>query len=76
MGQGEFTMSGFDDVDRAMKAVEQEIERLRAQTGEDVLCGAIPCPICEDGTLMWIIMPNGHSHGDCNNPTGCIGWAQ
>ena len=68
-------MSWVDDVDRAMKAVEQEIERLKAQTGEDTPCGVMRCPICNAGELIWIIMPNGHLHMDCTDAT-CVHMAQ
>ena len=45
--------------------------------GEKFVADVLPCPICKEGTVDFMISDhsNGHIHGRCSTP-GCVRWVE
>ena len=67
-------MTWVEEAEQARAAVEVERQAQSAFTGQEVMAGAIDCPVCKRGNLMWIVLPSGGMSMECSNPT-CISWS-
>jgi hypothetical protein len=71
-----YTDEEMAEHERERKAAFQGVMTARAAIVADGRkFGAIPCPVCDGGSLKFNVARNGHIHGKCST-NKCVAWME